>query len=139
MQVAGVTEALPIACVPDAIVAGERAIHAALVSRLFGELAFAKQPVSNGFAFTFPSSAFPEVMTFVGNERKCCPFLSFHIQLPAGAGALTLTMTGPDMTQEFLAAELLEPSSRTMRNLRTGRACCAGECTSTVDEPPVAS
>lgn len=40
------------------------------------------------------------------NERRCCPFLAFAIELPPGEGALTLRLAGPEGVREFLAAEL---------------------------------
>ena len=60
-------------------------------------------------AFRFAPDAFEDVARFVGNERKCCPFLDFEIGLPA-AGPRRLRLTGPAGTRAFLEAELSLPA-----------------------------
>lgn len=35
-------------------------------------------------------------------ERGCCPFLAFVLEVPAGADEMTLVISGPDGTVEFL-------------------------------------
>lgn len=45
------------------------------------------------------------VARFVANERKCCPFVSFSIEV-SGDGPVWLRMTGPAGTRECLEAEL---------------------------------
>ena len=35
-------------------------------------------------------------------ERECCPFLTFQLTAESQMGALTLRVTGPDGTKEFL-------------------------------------
>ena len=39
-------------------------------------------------------------------EKGCCAFLNFHIALTPGGGALTLDVTGPEGTEEFLESLL---------------------------------
>ena len=43
---------------------------------------------------------------FVSLERRCCPFLTFAIELDAEGGGLWLRMTGPAGVKEFLTLEL---------------------------------
>ena len=49
----------------------------------------------------------------IGAERLCCRFLRFRLTLEPGEGPMSLDLTGPPGTREFLAAlfEPLEPTS----------------------------
>lgn len=38
----------------------------------------------------------------IERERRCCPFLDFVIEIPAGAETVSLVVSGPDGTREFL-------------------------------------
>jgi len=40
----------------------------------------------------------------VAAERRCCEFLRFQITVEPGGGAVTLDLTGPPGTREFVAA-----------------------------------
>ena len=44
---------------------------------------------------------------FVANERRCCPFLTFTLELAPDGGPLWLRLTGPAGTRAFLEAEFL--------------------------------
>jgi hypothetical protein len=99
--------ALPLACVPDAISAEERAAHFALIKALFGTAVRERQELSNGYSFRFDADQLEHVAHFVANERKCCPFLSFALELMPGGGPLWLRLTGPEGTREFLDVKLL--------------------------------
>lgn len=96
----------PLACVPGAIPAAERPAHFALIQSLFGEVALERHPIPGGYAFRFPADAFDALSRFVANERKCCPFLTFTVQVSPAEGSIELRITGPAGTQEFLALEL---------------------------------
>ncbi len=98
-------EAIPLACVPGAIPAEERADHFARARRLFGEAAEERRAWREGYAFRFAADAFDDVARFVANERKCCPFLDFEIAAES-AGPVWLRLTGPAGTRAFLEAEL---------------------------------
>jgi hypothetical protein len=95
-----------LVCIVDAIPLAERSAHFGLVADLFGVRAQERRDVPNGYAFRFPPEAFDELARFVSGERRCCPFLAFEIRTSPGAGPLWLSMTGPEGTRDFLAAEL---------------------------------
>lgn len=109
---------IPLACVPGAIPAAERAGHFALAARLVGEAARERRALAadvggaagaggaEGYGFRFDVEALGDVARFVGNERRCCPFLTFALEAPAGEAALWLRLTGPAGTRAFLDAEL---------------------------------
>jgi hypothetical protein len=102
-----------VACTPMAIPANERSPHFALGRALLSERALSKQWRDDGYVFTFASSDFHDVVRFVGNERLCCPFMTFSLEIPHSDGPLSLRMTGPLGTREVIDAEL-EPT----------KACC---------------
>jgi hypothetical protein len=98
--------AVPLACVPGAIPAAQRATHFARLRHLFDNEAQERVEVPDGYSWRFLPKAFDEVTVFVSWERRCCPFLRFRIEVSPDAGPLWLTMTGPTGTHRFLEAEL---------------------------------
>jgi hypothetical protein len=56
------------------------------------------------FATTDETLAF--VVKAVSAERHCCEFLQFQITIEPGRGPVTLELTGPQGTREFLSAML---------------------------------
>jgi hypothetical protein len=105
-EMSALTPAPPLACVPSAIPANERKAHFELAEDLFMKRAAERVPLPEGYAFRFDSGDFEDVARFVTNERKCCPFLTFELELAAQSGALWLRMRGPEGTREILEAEL---------------------------------
>jgi hypothetical protein len=65
------------------------------------------QEVENGYEFTFPneSELILKIAEFISNERLCCPFLKFSLDVFSDIEPVTLTLTGPIGTREFLRAE----------------------------------
>lgn len=96
---------MTLACVPGAIPAAERSAHFALIARLFGTSAQEKRQLPDGYAFRFAPDDLEDIARFVANERKCCPFLTFGVEVSAD-GPLWLRLTGPAGTRDFLDAEL---------------------------------
>lgn len=50
--------------------------------------------LADGYAFHFAPDHLTAVADFVSQERLCCPFLSFRIELTPARGPLWLSMTG---------------------------------------------
>jgi len=42
---------------------------------------------------------------FISNEQLCCPFLEFTLKITSNNFPISLILTGPEATQEFLRAE----------------------------------
>jgi hypothetical protein len=65
------------------------------------------QEVENGYEFTFPneSELIIKLAEFISNERLCCPFLKFSLNILSNSEPVSLILTGPIGTQEFLRAE----------------------------------
>jgi hypothetical protein len=100
-----------LACEAGAIPLADRPAHFALLDRLFGELSLGRVTSPGGYSYWFDPSALELIATFVKNERKCCPFLNFAIEVGAANAPVWLRLAGPEGTREFLDAEL--PNIRT--------------------------
>jgi hypothetical protein len=74
--------------------------------RVFRELAIARTALTDGYAITFRADALVSIAQFVANERLCCPFLRFALELEPAGDTLLLRMTGPTGTRDVLDAEL---------------------------------
>ncbi|HEX6747418.1 MAG TPA: hypothetical protein VF092_09045 [Longimicrobium sp.] len=101
------TADIPVACVPSAIPADERAEHAVLARRLFAEASLETRPLPDGWALRFAPEELEQVARFVSLERLCCPFVTFTIEVAPGSG-LWLRMTGPEGTREVFEAAMPE-------------------------------
>ncbi len=55
-----------------------------------------------GYVFTFPATALAAVFKVIESARECCPFFRFEVTVEAGAGPVTLALSGPDGTREFI-------------------------------------
>ena len=100
-----IEERVPLACAAGAIPEGERPGHFLLIKRLFSEV-LQRQETPGGYAFRFSPERLREISTFIENERRCCPFLAFSVEVPPAGEDIRLRMTGPEGTREFLDAEL---------------------------------
>jgi hypothetical protein len=65
------------------------------------------QEVANGYEFTFPNETeyITKIAEFISNERLCCPFLKFTLSIISNSKPVSLSLTGPIGTQEFLRVE----------------------------------
>jgi hypothetical protein len=112
-EVMGSAENGPVGlvCVPSAIPARERAQHFVLARELLNSQAAERADLPDGYAFRFAADKLVELVRFIDNERKCCPFMTFHLQIGPQAEPIWLRMTGPEGTREVLQAELSLQSS----------------------------
>ncbi len=64
----------------------------------------------DGYAFHFPPDAktYATVSEWIGDERLCCPFFAFDLQVSDRSQPLALRITGPEGVKQFIRAELLE-------------------------------
>src|SRR6476646_4836536 len=65
------------------------------------------QEVENGYQFTFSTETelITRVAEFISNERLCCPFLNFTLNVNSVDEPISLSLVGPEGTQEFLRLE----------------------------------
>ena len=94
---------LPVACTlsPEAFAARRQGLLTDLL-----RLANAHDELDSGHRLSFAASdeTLALIARTVAAERHCCRFLTFQITLEPGDGSVTLEMTGPEGTREFLSA-----------------------------------
>jgi len=95
---------IPIACDLNAL--PDRAQHEADTANLMPQ-AIAVTELDNGYQLEFPISALQLVAKFVDDDRLCCPFFHFVIDVQPLAQSVYLQLMGHDETKDFLKQELL--------------------------------
>ena len=94
---------LPLACTLDTaeLAARRDALLPGLIARATGH-----EILPDGMRWQFrPSSdLLTAVVATIEAERHCCRFLRFELGVAPDGGPLSLTVTGPAGTREFLAA-----------------------------------
>jgi len=103
------TSDTPLVCNMDVFTPTEREDHIQSTTQLH-QSAQSIHEVENGYEFTFPNES--EMITglgkFISNERLCCPFLEFTLKITSNNAHVSLLLTGPQGTPEFLRAEFGE-------------------------------
>ena len=99
-------EESPFACEMGAIAPEQRGAHITTIERLFGAVQNIRE-LPDGYAFELPneSDVLLTASEFIINERLCCPFLEFNLNLISNQEPVSLSLRGPTGTQEFLRAE----------------------------------
>lgn len=98
----------PVACCPSALTKQQREQSRALRSALATGI-LERTELPNGYAFELrpDDELFRTAAEWVTLERRCCPFLTFDLHWDAN-GLPLLSLTGPESTKAFLAAEMPE-------------------------------
>jgi hypothetical protein len=96
---------LPIVCTLDERALADR--RQDLLARL-AAAATTRTVLADGVALTFPEAgvAMPLLWQVLEAERQCCRFLRFRLTLEPALGPITLEITGPTGTREFLQSTL---------------------------------
>jgi hypothetical protein len=96
----------PLVCNMDVFTSYQREFHIQTTTELV-QAVQKVQEVENGYEFTFPNETqlISRIAEFISNERLCCPFLKFTLNIVSNRGPVSLSLTGPLGTQEFLRAE----------------------------------
>jgi hypothetical protein len=97
---------IPLACNMDVFTPSQREAHIQNTIELIQAIQNV-QEVDNGYEFTFPNESviISKIADFISNERLCCPFLKFTLNIVPNNEPVSLSLTGPTGTQEFLRAE----------------------------------
>ncbi|HXZ14356.1 MAG TPA: DinB family protein [Candidatus Sulfotelmatobacter sp.] len=100
------TEVSGFYCNLKAVTPAERAHHGQLTRKLMGAKLETKE-LTDGYAFRFDaeSVSLAELADWVSNEKKCCPFFEFNIQLERDGGALWLKLSGSEGVKPFIRSE----------------------------------
>lgn len=97
---------LPIACDLSELDAEVRATHLATARQLMSDGAAEVRELPDGYAFRYAAAQYEQVAQFIANERLCCPFFSFALEVTPAHGPLWLRITGGEGVKEFLQSEL---------------------------------
>ncbi len=95
-----------LACDLSAIEPRQREAHQALAERLFTETVEAREEITAGYAFRFPAEHYADVAAFIANERRCCPFFTFTLEVTADQGPIWLRITGDDGAKAIIQSML---------------------------------
>ena len=103
-----------IACNPNAIPADQRDQHEAAVRSLFAAAQGVKA-VPGGYAFRLPTTSAMVLgaAEFIANERLCCPFFNFALDVEPNGGPIWLRLTGGEGVKELIKTEfaaVLDPA-----------------------------
>jgi len=95
----------PLVCNMDVFTPSQRDAHIRNTMELI-QAVRTIQEVENGYEFTFPNETnlISKAAEFISNEQLCCPFLKFTLNVFNGE-PVSLSLTGPNGTQEFLRLE----------------------------------
>lgn len=98
-----------LACDLTAIPSDVREEHVISTPQLFA-LAQEVQDLPNGFSIRFlnEQGRFMAIARFIENERLCCPFFNFGLEIEPNSGPLWLRLTGGDGVKEILQTTLFE-------------------------------
>lgn len=97
---------IPLACDLLAIDPAHRLAHVTAGSVLFQTAVQESHELPDGLAFRFAAEAYAEVTTFIAQERHCCPFFQFQLDVSPDHGPIWLRITGADGAKAVLAAGL---------------------------------
>src|SRR5258707_1576868 len=97
---------LPLACHPQGIPTDKRERHGMTAMSLFAAVQ-EMQALPNGYTFRLPttSALMLSAAEYVTNERLCCPFFNFALEIEANGGSFWLRLTGGEGVKEFIEAE----------------------------------
>ena len=98
-----------LACDLTAIPSDVREEHVLTASQLFAA-AQEVQELRNGYAIRFLNEPgrFMAIAKFIENERLCCPFFNFGLELEPNNGPLWLRLTGGEGVKEILQTTLFD-------------------------------
>ena len=96
----------PFACNMTALSPTQRSAHVALATQLFGSLVQQTRELPDGYAYRFDGAHYWLLARFITNERRCCPFLSFTLEVAPHDGPIWLHLTAQGDAKPFLREEL---------------------------------
>jgi hypothetical protein len=98
-----------LACDLTAIPTDVREEHVLTAPQLFAAVQEVLE-LPNGFAIRFLNEpgGFMAIAKFIENERLCCPFFNFGLEIEPNDGPLWLRLTGGEGVKEILQTTLFE-------------------------------
>jgi hypothetical protein len=95
-----------LACDLNAIADEQRAAHQIRARRVLHEAAQEVRELPAGYALRFTADDYAALAEFIANERLCCPFFTFELEVTPECGPIWLRLTGQSGVKEFLQAML---------------------------------
>jgi hypothetical protein len=95
--------ALPVACDLGVFTVEQMDAHMAETVALLRQIRETRR-LDDGWELHFDPTAMADVSRWFLDERRCCPFLSLHVDLPQGADRIAVRLQGPPGTKELLSA-----------------------------------
>lgn len=96
---------LPIVCDLARLTPPQKAREQELLAKFRARLRVEPErvkPSDQGVQVSIDPSDLAEIGEFLALERLCCPFLDFTLTVPARDGVVTLHISGPEGSGEFL-------------------------------------
>jgi hypothetical protein len=117
-------ETQSLACDLTAIPASVREEHIVTAPQLFAT-AQEVQELDNGYAIRFLNepNKFMSIAKFIENERLCCPFFNFGLEIEPNNGPIWLKLTGGEGVKEILQTTLfdsIEDKTKLKQLIQTG-------------------
>lgn len=106
MQTTIDSEPEALTCNMVAITPAERATHQEIAHNLVFRLSQSTEELADGYAFQFTAGEYEMLTQYIANERLCCPFFRFELELSPHRGPIWLRLRGGETVKTFLAAEL---------------------------------
>ncbi len=103
------TSEVVIACDPNAIPAELREGWMAIGKQVYAAVLEA-QALSNGYRFRLPTESVMllQIAEYISNERLCCPFLDFGIEVTPDRGPIWLSLTGGEGVKAYIGGIFAE-------------------------------
>jgi hypothetical protein len=97
-----------LTCNTKAINAAERPRYIDLVRSLRRSITNSRQ-IPDGYVLQLDehSIPLPDLAEWIRLERRCCPFLTFRLEIIPGSSQVQLTLRGPGQAKEIIAAEIV--------------------------------
>ena len=97
----------PFACDMTAIAHEQRGEHVAIIKSLFGAVQSIRE-LPDGYSFELPnqSDVLLTASEIIINERLCCPFFDFALEIERDGGPIWLSLKGRDGVKPFIMAEV---------------------------------
>ena len=82
--------------------------HKAEVIALLKANVLERKELTNGYRYSFKGSdqTLDDLIAFIKAERACCGFFTFQLSIEDEATNVTLAITGPEGTKEFIQTEI---------------------------------
>ena len=101
-----IEDAPALICDLNAIAAEQRTSHAVRAQRVLHEAVKEVLELPDGYALRFTADDYSALAEFIANERLCCPFFTFGLEVTRERGPIWLRLTGQSGVKEFLQTML---------------------------------